>query len=1694
MAAGNTPAYDSGTLLISTNSITGNASLVGTAELDNESAVIVNAGGNFWNTTTPDVLNNGGGAVELGYFLASGTNTATVGFTPPAAPDITVPGAAGVNSFNLDFSGGNIDTSDNGTSLSSTPASAGGTIDFVGNGTDTLTVDGSGSQNVVYTPGASTGTGTVVIDGTTTIDFSGLSPVVTHDVASGSIVITGTTNDVSVSEQNIGGQQELVVSGTSDNTAFEQGQFYNISGTVTIDTTAGATNNITVTTDIDFSRTGVNIGSVQFTSGGATTLDFSAYTSALRIKGTGPDAGFVALASAPDTQLFTFTGVTSFSGAAGFPVFPEPDDLLYAEYDGYYDTASGAITLFADQSDDLQLGQTVISGVGYVTVTVGGTTDTTAIIAAPGATAGVTALTLIDDSGSSTFDLRGVNTSAFSGLSNMTVTVIGNTDSTSIVTNNTGRTWMFNAIDGGSTNVPVGDYGFSFTDVSTVTTGTGTDTFDFNDGDYVTGAIKGGGGTDTLNFSSYIVTDGIVLQVNGPDPDSGNFALASAPNVQLFNFTGIQDVTGGAGSNSYYFSDGGALASLDGGTSGANTLDFSEVTSSIDADITGTDAGSVTGGATVTSFTDIDTLNGSGIGGDTYTIASTGSIGTINGGLGGDDTLVYGPGWTGVVVNLNGLGSSGVPTLTNITTFTNNGTAGTLTGANNGDTWVITSISGGTVNDSNSEAGSSTVTFNGTGGFNVLNAGTGGDNFTVMSGVTFGGSIHGNVGMDILNLGSISQSVSLTSDTSSGFTGTVGTISGGFTKIDVINGTGGSNSLSGENVVSSWNLDDAVGDTYIDDGDNDEQLSFSNLQTLNGGTSANTFTLYGGSFTGTLNGGSGGNTFFFQNGAELNGSLSGGIGSDTLDYTSYDVTVAVALTSDSASGFSGTATGITGTFSAIDTLNGAGFASDSLTGESVTSTWNLTPAAYTYVHGSDTLTFSYFENLNGGTGSDQFNISANFLGNLVGGTGTDTFAFIGTGSVTGTVTGGSTTPGDTLTYSAYSSAVSIVVTSATTTTGAAGTVVGTIGGGFSGITNFIGSAFTDSLKVNYSYTSAIWTISGGAGGTNTFTDITGKTFNFNGNIENLTGHGGDTFNVTAVHTGNLSESGAGTNAFNITATLTGNITGGTGQDTVTITSATVTGSVNTGGDTGGPGDILNLVGTGSVGGTATGGTGTNTLSYNGYTAASVLVNLATGSATGIDGGAASGFKTFTNIVGANSAGDTLTGPNTVNTWAISTSNQGTITGGYTFSAFKNLVGGTSTDIFNFSGAATESTVNGGAGTNTLSFAGYTAGISPTITGANAGTISVGFTFSAIQNLTGSTNASNTYTFNAGGTLAGAIASAFATGDVLTYDGSSPYTTAITVSLTTVTSGIASGTATGIGTTFSNIKSITGGTSTSNTLNDPATTTNVWTISGSNSGNIDSVLFANFQNLTGRATSSETFSFTGGSVTGKVNGGGTATLEELNYSGLTSPVIAVNLALSTATDTGGFSNINNVAGSTTSTTNSLTGANVANTWNITATNAGNITSTNPTVTFTHFEALTGGSSTDNFVFSNAVSVTGPVNGGAGTNSLSFAAYTATAITADITSSNAGTVAGFSFSSIQTLIGGGGNNQYVFSNGQGLTGTINGGSGGRNTLDYRLYTTSVTVNLTTGSATNVDSGLPAESPTSKTCTAAPRLVTA
>ena len=287
--------------------------------------------------------------------------------------------------------------------------------------------------------------------------------------------------------------------------------------------------------------------------------------------------------------------------------------------------------------------------------------------------------------------------------------------------------------------------------------------------------------------------------------------------------------------------------------------------------------------------------------------------------------------------------------------------------------------------------------------------------------------------------------------------------------------------------------------------------------------------------------------------------------------------------------------------------------------------------------------------------------------------------------------------------------------------------------------------------------------------------------------------------------------------------------------------------------------------------------------------------------------------------------------------------------------------------------------------------------------------------------------------------------------------------------------------------------------------------NVWNVTAANTGDVGSISFESFENLTGGTDTDEFLLADGVGVDGTIDGATIGRANTLNYSSYTTAV-QVDLENGEATGTGGINNISSFIGGLL--TNGLTAANSANEWNISAANEGTVGS----IAFAGFQNLRGGTDSDNFVFADGVTIDGLIDGvvGTGSNSLDYSAYT-TPVAVDLANNTATGTAGFSnidsfvgssgmdtiigdnvendwnitavnggdingllFSGFENLTGGTEGDRFQFEDGTGVTGSIDGVDGaGTDTLDYSACTTPITVNLANNTATgtagvsNIDS---------------------
>ena len=538
------------------------------------------------------------------------------------------------------------------------------------------------------------------------------------------------------------------------------------------------------------------------------------------------------------------------------------------------------------------------------------------------------------------------------------------------------------------------------------------------------------------------------------------------------------------------------------------------------------------------------------------------------------------------------------------------------------------------------------------------------------------------------------------------------------------------------------------------------------------------------------------------------------------------------------------------------------------------------------------------------------------------------------------------------------------------------------------------------------------------------------------------------------------------------------------------------------------------------------GNASDTLDYSLVTGP-ITVNLQTKTAPKL-----TTFLGIGTFIGTASTADTLVGPNTGNTWRLTGAAQGTVAG-TKFSSFENLNGGTTTDVFQFSDAASGfGTINGsGNASDTLDYSAVTTGpitvnlqtkTAPKLTtflgiGTFIGTAStadtlVGLNTSNTWNLTGtaqgsvwSTNFTSFENLN-GGTTTDVFKFTDAASGFGTINGSGNASDTLDYSLVTgpITVNLQTKTAPKL-TTFLGIGTFIGTASTADTLVGP-NTGNTWRLTGAAQGTVAGTKFSSFENLNG-GTTTDVFQFSdAASGFGTINGSGNAS-DTLDYSAVTTGPITVNLQTKTAPKLTTFLGIGTFIG-TASTADTLVGLNTSNTWNLTGTAQGSVWSTN----FTSFENLNGGTTTDVFKFTDAASGFGTINGSGNASDtldyslvtgpitidlqaatapklktfLGIGTFVGSASTADtligpgaattwtINAANGGRVGASNFSSFENLVGGSGTDTFKLSGSGSLSGTIDGG-GGTNILDYSLYgTPGVTVNLQTGSATAIGGG--------------------
>jgi len=524
----------------------------------------------------------------------------------------------------------------------------------------------------------------------------------------------------------------------------------------------------------------------------------------------------------------------------------------------------------------------------------------------------------------------------------------------------------------------------SFTDIENLHGGTGADTFILSDGSY--DAIDGGGGADTLDYSTYLgsVTIDLITSVAtavgsfagivqilggsgvdtlfGPDEESiWTLTGVNSGTVKEISFAEIENLFGGSGADTFVF-DGGSAGVIDGG-SGSDALDYSAYTTSVAVDLAVGTATAVGGFANIenimggfgfdtlvgpdvdatweiispnagsvagVSFTYIETLSG-GFGDDAFVFSGGSIVGLVDGGAGAD-TLNYADYTTGIIIDLSSSTATALGGFADFENVIGGSGSDTILGPDADATWTI--------------GGPNAVIIEGIYFAEIENlfGGSGDDAFVFSGGSVV--SLDGGAGSDTMDYAVYNTGITV--DLAAGSATAVA----GFENIEYIIGGSAVDTLVGPDVDAAWNLSapnagDVAGITYAE------------IENIVGGSGADAFVFAGGSFA----------------------AIDGGAGTDTLDYSALSTGMVV----DMGSGFPAD----------IETVIGTGHV-DELIGPSANTAWTL---AGTDAGTAGDITFTDFENLTGAADNeDTFVVyaSGRLSGLLDGGAGGfDTLVFEG---------------------------------------------------------------------------------------------------------------------------------------------------------------------------------------------------------------------------------------------------------------------------------------------------------------------------------------------------------------------------------------------------------------------------------------------------------------------------------------------------------------------------------------------------------------------------------------------------------------------------------------------------------------------------------------------------------------------------
>ncbi len=494
--------------------------------------------------------------------------------------------------------------------------------------------------------------------------------------------------------------------------------------------------------------------------------------------------------------------------------------------------------------------------------------------------------------------------------------------------------------------------------------GTGVDSFIYSASDNTNYTLDGGAGTDKLDYAKANSNLAVSLSSTGTSTVNGT-------NYGTTTFSNIEQITTGAGNDSFIYSASDTANYTLNGGAGADNLDYAKSASALTVALSSTGVGTVNGANYgTTTFSNIEKIT-AGAGNDSFNFAVSDITNyTLDGGA-GTDKLNYANVNIKLSVNLSSSGTSTV-----------------------------------------SGVGYGTTTFS---KIEQINTGAGSDSFTFAASDMSNYNVDSGMGADSLNYASVSTALTIGIDNSLGMTSTVkGTLSNSygtttFSHIEkIISGSGNDNITVASADTGTYTIEGSNGNDLFNGGAQRSTLSYAsassavqlNLSNTHGSTNggagsdsflnfkkfqgsnfADVFTIEKGDTTTnyTLNGGGGNDNFVVGNG--LNTSINGGsmLANSSISYAQADKKVTVNIQAAGAGSSSGEDSGSV-TFTNIKTfVGGAG-------GLEVAAQVSDT-TSYTFVSGSSTDKFT------GGGGNDTVIVDQSGLNmsqDIDGGVGTNT--------------------------------------------------------------------------------------------------------------------------------------------------------------------------------------------------------------------------------------------------------------------------------------------------------------------------------------------------------------------------------------------------------------------------------------------------------------------------------------------------------------------------------------------------------------------------------------------------------------------------------------------------------------------------------------------------------------------------------